>query len=110
MQSVFNYCVKNGLIEDDRDTYSSDTLVGLWNVLTQQPFINYFLEEEQDLDKVLNIFIRVNSGGTPLSYSDMLLSIATAQWKEKDARQEIYALVDRLNTIGDNFTLTRTLY
>jgi len=106
MQSVFNYCVTNGLI-NDRETYSSDTLVGLWNVLTQQPFINYFLEEEQNLDKVLNIFIRVNSGGTPLSYSDMLLSIATAQWKEKDARQEIYSLVDQLNSIGDGFAFNK---
>jgi hypothetical protein len=106
MQSVFNYCVKNGLI-DDRDTYSSDTLVGLWNVLTQQPLINYFLEEEQNLDKVLNIFIRVNSGGTQLSYSDMLLSIATAAWEERDAKQEIYDLVDQLNQIGDGFSFNK---
>lgn len=106
MQSVFNYCVKNGLI-NDRDTYSSDTLVGLWDVLTQQPLVNYFLEEDQTLDKVLNIFIRVNSGGTPLSYSDMLLSIATAAWKDLDARQEIYNLVEELNQIGDGFNFDK---
>ena len=106
MQSVFNYCVTNGLI-NERDTYSSDTLVELWNVLTQQPWVNYFLEEEQNLDKVLNIFIRVNSGGTPLSYSDMLLSIATAAWKELDARQEIYDLVEQLNQIGDGFNFDK---
>jgi len=56
---------------------------------------------------VLNIFIRVNSGGTPLSYSDMLLSIATAAWQERDARQEIYDLVDELNKIGDGFTFDK---
>jgi hypothetical protein len=102
IQGVFNYCVKNGLTTN-QDTYPSDTLMQLWSVLTQQPLINYFLEEAQDLDKVLNIFIRVNSGGTPLSYSDMLLSIATAQWGERDARQEIYALVDQLNDVGEKF-------
>jgi len=106
MQDVFNYCVKNGLI-NDRDTYSSDTLVGLWDVLTQKPMVNYFLEEDQSLDKVLNIFIRVNSGGTPLSYSDMLLSIATAAWKKLDARQEIYNLVEELNQIGDGFNFNK---
>jgi hypothetical protein len=37
----------------------------------------FFEEEDQDLDKGLNIFIRVNSGGTVLSYADLLLSIAT---------------------------------
>lgn len=106
MQSVFNYCVKNGLI-DNQDTYSSDVLVGLWNILTQQPLVNYFLEEEQNLDKVLNIFIRVNSGGTTLSYSDMLLSIATAAWHDRDARQEIYGLVDQLNQVGEGFNFDK---
>lgn len=51
--------------------------------------INYYVEEEQDIDKVLSIFIRVNSGGTVLSYSDLLLSTATALWTEYDAREEI---------------------
>lgn len=106
LPDVFNFCVRNGLTSN-QDTYSSDTLIQLWNVITQQPLVNYFLEEEQDLDKVLNIFIRVNSGGTPLSYSDMLLSIATAQWQERDARQEIYDLVDQLNRIGDGFTFDK---
>jgi hypothetical protein len=47
--------------------------------------MNYFLVTDQDPDKVLEIFVRVNSGGTPLSYSDLLLSMATNQWKELDA-------------------------
>lgn len=106
LPEVFNFCVKNGLTSN-QDTYSSDTLIQLWNVVNQQPLINYFLEEEQDLDKVLNIFIRVNSGGTPLSYSDMLLSIATAQWQERDARQDIYGLVDQLNSVGDKFNFDK---
>lgn len=65
------------------------------------------MEEDQDLDKVLNIFIRVNSGGTPLSYSDMLLSIATAAWQDRDARQDIYELVDQLNHSGEGFTFDK---
>lgn len=108
LNEVFNFCVKNGLIDSqDQDTYPSDTLTGLWEVMTQNSIINYFLEEEQNLDKVLNIFIRVNSGGTTLSYSDMLLSIATAQWHERDARQEIYDLVDELNNAGDGFVFNK---
>jgi hypothetical protein len=106
IQTTFEYCVENGLTEN-RQKYPSNTLMGLWRVLVEMPLINYFLEEEQDLDKVLNIFIRVNSGGTPLSYSDMLLSIATAAWQERDARQEIYELVDHLNQIGDGFNFDK---
>ncbi len=106
IQDVFRYCIQNRLT-DDQDPYSSDTLMELWNVTTQKALVNYFLEEEQNLDKVLNIFIRVNSGGTQLSYSDMLLSIATAAWQERDARQEIYSLVDQMNDIGDGFNFDK---
>lgn len=69
--------------------------------------INYYEEEAQDLERVLNIFIRLNSGGTILSYSDLLLSIAVAQWKKIDARAEIHKLVDELNRIGTGFSLSQ---
>jgi hypothetical protein len=41
---------------------------------------------------VLDIFVRVNSGGTQLSYSDLLLSMATNQWQDRDAREEVRSL------------------
>lgn len=58
--------------------------------------ISFYEEETRDIEKVLEIFTRTNRGGTPLSYSDMLLSTATAQWKKLDARKEIHDLVDQL--------------
>jgi hypothetical protein len=69
--------------------------------------ISYYEEETQDIEKVLNIFIRTNSGGTVLSYSDLLLSIATAQWDKRDARSEINTLVDSLNTTGLGFNFSK---
>lgn len=69
--------------------------------------INYYEEESQDIEKVLNIFIRTNSGGTVLSYSDLLLSIATAQWEDRDARSEINTLVDGLNVTGLGFNFSK---
>jgi hypothetical protein len=64
IQSTFEYCVEQGLTEN-RQKYPSNTLMGLWRMLVEMPHHPILLEEEQDLDKVLNIFIRVNSGGTP---------------------------------------------
>lgn len=61
------------------------------------------------MDKALQIFIRMNDGGTPLSHSDLLLSIAVAQWTEHDARQEIHDLVDELNSIGTGFNFSKDL-
>ena len=78
-------------------------LARLHKVVHTEPVIAYYEEDDQDLDKVLDIFIRTNSGGTPLSYSDMLMSMATAQWENLDAREEIHGTVDELNHIGDGF-------
>jgi len=83
--------------------FANQTLFKLFDVFHKGRIINYYLETSQELDKVLRIFIRVNSGGTPLSYSDLLLSIATAQWKTRDARQEITSFVDEINHIGEGF-------
>lgn len=106
LKDTLTFCISEGLTEA-ADDYSFSALADLWRVIFEKPVINYFQEEEQDLDKVLNIFIRVNSGGTLLSYSDMLLSIATAQWEEKDARQEVHGLVDELNGIGEGFAFSK---
>lgn len=60
--------------------FANETLSKLYDVIHVSPTICYYLEDGAELDKVLNIFIQVNSGGTTLSYSDLLLSFATAQW------------------------------
>ena len=95
-----------GLGEHDKAYYTLDRL---HEVIHRENLINYFEEEDQDLDKVLSIFIRVNSGGTVLSHSDMLLSIATAQWRDLDAREVIHSFVDDLNQTGQGFTFSKDL-
>lgn len=104
----FTYISQHGLLNDGA-VFPMETLTRLRQLVQEDFAINYFLEPSQDLDKVLNIFIRVNSGGTPLSYSDLLLSIAVAQWKSLDARDVIHGLVDELNAIGDGFGFTKDL-
>ncbi len=61
--------------------------------------ISFFEEKEKNLDKVLNIFIRVNSGGVKLSYSDLLMSILTASFSS-DIRAKMNELVDALKDKG----------
>ena len=72
------------------------------NYICQKEIINFYEETEQDIEKVLNIFTRINSGGTILNYSDLLLSTATALWEHHDARDEINNLTDEINRIGIN--------
>jgi uncharacterized protein with ParB-like and HNH nuclease domain len=106
---VNDYLVDKGLmsLSSDQSKFANRTLFKLWKIIHDTHSINFFLEKDESLDKVLNIFIRVNSGGTQLSYSDLLLSIATAQWKEKDAREEITSFVDEINNIGDGFNVNK---
>ncbi len=108
---VNDYLIRNGLTQKPQEQarFANRTLFKLWAVVHDSKVINYFLERDESLDKVLNIFIRVNSGGTVLSYSDLLLSIATAQWKHRDAREEITSFVDELNRMGDGFNFDKDL-
>lgn len=112
MSKVSKFLSKNGLLDsskykEEKRDFAIDTLNEFYNVVHQKGSISYFLEEGEELDKVLQIFIRINSGGTKLSYSDLLLSIATAQWNEKDAREVIHEFVDDINKIGDGFDFNK---
>lgn len=104
--AMLNWLVAQQLTGDDLSRAYA-TLDRLHRVVHMEPLIYYYEEEAQDLERVLNIFIRLNSGGTVLSYSDLLLSIAVAQWKQVDARSEIHKLVDELNRIGTGFNLSQ---
>ena len=85
---------------------ASRILYQLHKVVTADQTIFFFKEEKQDLNHVLHIFIRRNSGGTVLSYSDLLLSIAIAQW-ESDARRAVHELVDEMNGIDNRFDFSK---
>ena len=75
------------------------TLDRLHRAIRVEPIVAYYEEKSQEIERVLNIFIRCNSGGTPLSYANLLLSIAVSQWDKLDARKEIHGLVDEMNRI-----------
>ncbi|HCZ37199.1 MAG TPA: hypothetical protein DHV26_14855 [Cytophagales bacterium] len=112
LSKVMEYLMLNGLMDTskfrkEQSTFALNTINRFYNAIHQEKPISFFLEEGEELDKVLQIFIRINSGGTKLSYSDLLLSIATAQWKEKDAREVIHGFVDEINKIGDGFDFNK---
>ena len=108
------FLMKNGLMDTSiystqESEFAINTLNGFFNAIHQKGTISYYLEQGEELDKVLQIFIRINSGGTTLSYSDLLLSIATAQWQDKDAREVIHEFVDTINQVGDGFKFNKDI-
>ena len=96
-------------LPQEQVTLAHETLYELYQVVHNKHLVAYYEEKGQELDKALQIFIRMNDGGTPLSHSDLLLSIAVAQWTNHDAREEIHGLVDELNRIGTGFSFSKDL-
>lgn len=69
----------------------------LYKVFWKDQIISYYTEHNQEYDRVLDIFVRANEGGTKLTKSDLLLSMVTAHWSETNAREAIFGFVDHLN-------------
>ena len=99
----------NARLKQEQLDQAYTALDRLHDVVHKDHLVAYYEEKTQDLSTVLNIFIRMNSGGTVLSYSDLLLSIAVAQWEKRDARDEIHSLVDELNQQGGQFAFSQDL-
>ena len=87
--------------------FAKRTIKTLYYKVFKEPLVNYYLEDSQDIDTVLDIFIRTNSGGEPLSFSNLLMSITTANWKKRDARQALPDTVKKVFAMGNpNFIIS----
>ena len=72
-------------------SFALNILKRLYKTTFYKKVINYYQEEIQDLDNVVDIFVRANRGGVPLSFSDLVMSVTISQWPE--SREKIDALV-----------------
>lgn len=97
------YLKKIGLGDNE---HSAILLKRLSSVLNKDTELTYYVEDEQNLDKVLDIFIRTNDGGTKLTFSDLLMSVLTANWP--DAREKFNRLIQEVYSYGD-FTISSDL-
>lgn len=86
LTDVNSYLNEHGLASN---RFAQDTLCKLWDKINRDEIINYLVIPYQDQNKVLDVFVRTNAGGTSLTFSDLLMSISSANWKDHDARKEI---------------------
>ena len=81
--------------------YITKNLTTLYHAIHSRDIVNYHEEGNEDNERILDIFVRANEGGTQLSKSEILLSIATSYWASEgetvDAKEEIGKFVSRLN-------------
>jgi hypothetical protein len=69
--------------------------------LTYQELDGIDNPDAYQIDDIVEIFIRANSGGTKLGKSDLLFSLLTSSWEEAD--EELESLLDDLNKGGFAF-------
>lgn len=93
-----DFAIANGHIQNRTFT---DNLSLLWQRFTQDSLINYFQISNPDIEEILPIFVRINSGGTPLSKTDLLFSTIVANWQQ--GREEIENLLNTINRKGHGF-------
>lgn len=96
---IFEFSDEYSLTKEERSMLNK-----LRSKIFDKPVINFYEIEDSKPDVAVNIFVRINSGGTQLSFSNMLMSMAIAGWQKKDARTEILRLVDLVNNKGFNIT------
>ncbi len=94
LKNVWNYANEHGLKGNELELLET-----LNKAFYDKQLISFFEETEKNLNKVLNIFIRVNSGGVKLSHSVLLMSILTASFLS-DIREKMHELVDTLKEKG----------
>lgn len=76
-------------------------LSALHQRIHKDELVNYFEVAKDDLRDILKIFVRVNSGGTTLSKTDLLFSTIVATWD--NGREQIEGLLKTINAKGDGF-------
>lgn len=110
MTQILSYAAGMGIGNDGE---AMKTLGRLYEVVHVRGTISPFIEPAQDIDRVMNIFIRTNAQGEPLSFADLLLSQATAAWSTDeggapvDAREEIRSFNQQLNGPDRRFDFKR---
>lgn len=86
----------------------------LENTIFTDPSITFYQEDEQNPEKAVRIFTRINSGGTYLSFSDIVFSLMVSNWETKDAKTEINDLIKSVGQkgfeIGKDYIVKAFLY
>ena len=68
----------------------------LYQAIYKDAAISYYVERDQDYDRVLDIFVRANEGGTELTKPEIILSMLESKW-EKGAKDRIENFILEIN-------------
>ncbi|MBO2926452.1 DUF262 domain-containing protein [Metapseudomonas otitidis] len=96
---LHNWVDTNLSLDESRRDVARSNLTRLWTAIWRDNALSYFTERSASYDRVLDIFIRANSSGSPLSRSDLLMSVITLRWEQFNARDETERLIEDLTEL-----------
>jgi len=94
-------------LKDNIDLYNKlelkkSQILGLLNILYNRLCVegrfSYFEVADRELDEVLEVFVRINSGGVPLDKTDLMFSTIIASWEK--GREEVEELIKEVKRKG----------
>ena len=102
LAEIISYSNNNNLSDNQ-----INNLTKFWEMINLEnpPIIHYLTIQDTDYDDVLNIFVRLNSSGTPLSKPDLLFSTMLLDWN--GGREVIEKLIKKINNKGDKFNFSK---
>lgn len=80
-------------------SFAEETLDKLYRIIRIKKTIHFFNEEKQDAERILESFIRVNTGGVNLTQAQLIESIIVSNWKG-DFRREQSKLIKEIQERG----------
>lgn len=105
----WQFAVDNGLTHEQ-----TKILDRLWDLVWERDVICYYRETTPSPDVAVDVFSRINSGGTRLYMPQILMAMTIAGWQKREARNEIGSLVDEVNGmefyISEDYVLKAFLY
>lgn len=87
-----------GMLNDEKRPKARSMLKALNSALSEKPNVNYYPAKNMELAKVVDIFVRVNSGGEKLNSSDLMLSVAAGEQGDVDVHKKLQEAIDEINS------------
>ena len=109
--SATKYVQNNSLNDND---WAINAIERLKIIFDTSDLINYYEVKRENLEEVLDVFVRTNNGGRRLTKGDLLLSMITAYWaneQQENAREYVQNIVkDCAYSVDKDWVLNCILY
>lgn len=91
----------------DQRRVMGNTLDELATKLTRHPNMTYFVAKCKELSKIVDIFVRVNSGGQKLSACDLMMSVASVSQGGIDIHKKMQQAIKTIEEATENFKVEK---